>query len=274
MVPADRTRAACAQEGFRARSWRVDPLAAAARGRHGGTVSREPGTAPSPSLPRGPVLAVCAHPDDESFGLGGVLAACTAAGEATHLLCLTLGERSTLGGLAAPELAERRIAELDCAAGVLGLRSVARRTHPDGALAAVPLDALADTVVDEARRVGAASLLTFDEGGVSGHPDHEQATRAAVAAGGRMAIPVYGWALPHALAAQLARETGQPFVGRPRGAVDLVVPVDRARQWTAIRCHRSQLSGNRVLRRRLALAAPEEWLRELRPDGPGRPAAG
>jgi hypothetical protein len=42
------------------------------------------------------VLAVCAHPDDESFGLGAVLAAFTGAGAESSMLCFTHGEASTL----------------------------------------------------------------------------------------------------------------------------------------------------------------------------------
>ncbi|MHB1928237.1 MAG: PIG-L family deacetylase [Acidimicrobiales bacterium] len=49
------------------------------------------------------LLAVVAHPDDESFGLGGVLAALAATGRRVSLLCFTAGEGSTLG--ASPELA-------------------------------------------------------------------------------------------------------------------------------------------------------------------------
>ncbi len=43
------------------------------------------------------VLAVCAHPDDESFGLGATLAAFAAAGSSTAVLCFTHGEMSSLG---------------------------------------------------------------------------------------------------------------------------------------------------------------------------------
>ena len=43
------------------------------------------------------LLAVVAHPDDESFGLGGVLAALAATGRRVSLLCFTAGEGSTLG---------------------------------------------------------------------------------------------------------------------------------------------------------------------------------
>jgi len=48
-------------------------------------------------LPAWPsVLAVIAHPDDESFGLGAVIDQFTAAGTAVHILCYTHGEASTL----------------------------------------------------------------------------------------------------------------------------------------------------------------------------------
>ena len=45
------------------------------------------------------VLAVVAHPDDESFGLGALLAAFVAAGVRVSVLCLTHGEASTLHGV-------------------------------------------------------------------------------------------------------------------------------------------------------------------------------
>ena len=42
-------------------------------------------------------LAVVAHPDDESFGLGAVLSTLSRAGVTVRVLCLTHGEASTLG---------------------------------------------------------------------------------------------------------------------------------------------------------------------------------
>ena len=46
------------------------------------------------------VLAVCAHPDDESFALGALLHHLAAHGAETSVLCFTHGEASTLGPLA------------------------------------------------------------------------------------------------------------------------------------------------------------------------------
>ena len=60
-------------------------------------------------LPRaGHVLAVCAHPDDESCGLGAVLAAFSGQGARVRVLCFTCGEASTLGQAPGPEAAARK----------------------------------------------------------------------------------------------------------------------------------------------------------------------
>src|SRR5664280_261786 len=53
------------------------------------------------------VLAVCAHPDDESFGLGAALATFDESGTSTSVLCFTHGEASTLGA-DTPELGRVR----------------------------------------------------------------------------------------------------------------------------------------------------------------------
>ena len=55
-------------------------------------------------------LAVVAHPDDESFGLGAILSALSGAGVAVRVLCLTHGEASTLGSTV--NLAQVRVCEL------------------------------------------------------------------------------------------------------------------------------------------------------------------
>src|SRR3989304_5201223 len=73
------------------------------------------------------ILAALAHPDDESFGMGGTLALYAQRGVDVHLVCATRGEAGTveaehLEGYAS--IAERRVAELRCAALRLGLSGV------------------------------------------------------------------------------------------------------------------------------------------------------
>lgn len=213
------------------------------------------------------VLAVCAHPDDESFGLGAVLAALAERGTRIRVLCLTHGEASTLGPAAGQPLAQVRAAELQAAANVLGIDHVQLLAYPDGHLEDVPVAELAD-VVDGAV-ADAAALIVFDEGGVSGHLDHRRATAAAVTAADRHRLPVLAWALREAVATQLNSELGTSFVGRPDRELDIGIEVDRTRQQAAIACHLSQSRENPVLRRRLDLLGAHEhlrWLRRGRPD--------
>lgn len=205
------------------------------------------------------ITAVCAHPDDETFGLGGIIAALVEAGTGVRLVCLTCGESSTLG--AGDDLAGRRRHELTDAATALGIDEVTIKEHPDGALEQVPLDALVADIVANAG--GADALLTFDDGGITGHPDHQRATDAAVAAGRRLGVPVFGWALPEAVAATMHAEFGAPFVGRSDAELDLVLTVDRTRQQAAMACHHSQLTDNPVPQRRIDLQGDVEHLREL-----------
>lgn len=54
------------------------------------------------------VLAVVAHPDDESFGLGGLLALLSDGGVPTTVLCFTHGGASTLHGTPASARRRRR----------------------------------------------------------------------------------------------------------------------------------------------------------------------
>jgi N-acetylglucosamine malate deacetylase 2 len=121
-------------------------------------------------------------------------------------------------------------------------------------------------------RHGADGLLVFDDTGVTGHPDHQAATAAAVAAAKAAALPVLAWTIPEAIASQLKTETGAPFVGRPGDEVDLCVRVDRTRQRRAAFLHVSQLSQGAVLWRRLQLQGDCENMRWIEPGG--SPGAG
>jgi LmbE family N-acetylglucosaminyl deacetylase len=208
-------------------------------------------------------LAVLAHPDDESFGLGAVLDLLTAAGGGVAVLCFTHGEASTLRADSG-DLATTREAEFTAAARVLGLTATRLLGYPDGGLSAIPLYELAVQVREMALDVGASHLVAFDIGGVSGHPDHARATGAALAAASPLGLAVLGWTLPETVAGELNAEFGTAFTGRKTGEISLTLEVDRARQRRAIACHRSQSASNPVLWRRLELLGDCEHLRVLR----------
>lgn len=207
------------------------------------------------------VLAVCAHPDDESFGLGALLDAYRVAGARVGVLCFTAGEASTLGSV--EDLAAVRARELAAAGAVLGLLRVELLGYRDGALATVPLAELATHVRRVATELAADVLLVFDEGGITGHPDHCRATEAALLAAQDGAYRVLAWAIPKDVADRLNREFGTRFAGREEAELAMVISVDRLRQGEAIACHRSQATQNPVLWRRLELLGEREWLRIL-----------
>ena len=205
-----------------------------------------------------------AHPDDESFGLGAIVSHVTAAGAAAHILCYTHGEASTLNENRA-DLDTEREAELRHASTELGAASVTLLDYPDGRLGAIPPRELAAHAASLAARHRPDGLLVFDDTGVTGHPDHQAATRAAVQAATAAGLPVLAWALPTAIAGRLRGETGQPFTGQPPDRLDLCIRVDRTRQRRAALMHASQISPAAVVWRRLQLQGDCEHLRWLLP---------
>ena len=135
------------------------------------------------------VLAVVAHPDDESFGLGAVLEHSSGAGTRISVLCLTHGEASTVHGVAG-NLAEVRVRELAAAARILGVADLTPRDYPDGALDQYVAAARSAKLIEG---VGADGLLAFDPSGVTGHRDHAAASAAALLAAADLHLPVLGW---------------------------------------------------------------------------------
>jgi LmbE family N-acetylglucosaminyl deacetylase len=218
---------------------------------------------PGRRLPAWPaVLAVVAHPDDESFGLGAVIDLFAAGGAAVHVLCYTHGEASTLNETSA-DLHHARESELRQAGAELGVASITLLDYPDGRLSRFPADELAARAAAAAAGSGSSGVLVFDDTGITGHPDHRAATAAAVLAARHAGLPVLAWALPDAVAGRLTAETGQRFAGQPSDTVDLCVRVSRSRQRRAALLHASQISPAAVLWRRLQLQGECEHLRWL-----------
>ena len=138
-----------------------------------------------------------AHPDDETFGMGGTLAYYSRRGVETYLICATRGEvgdvdEKYLRGF--KTIADRREDELRCAAEKLGLKGVyflgyrdsgmpntADNDHPM-ALAAQPLDKVAAEIAHYFRMLQPQVVVTFDPIGGYRHPDHIAIHNATVRA--------------------------------------------------------------------------------------------
>ena len=142
------------------------------------------------------LLAVFAHPDDETFGAGGTLALYARRGVEVHLVCATRGEvgEAPPGLEGFVSIGEMRESELRCAAGILGLAGVHLLDYRDSgmegspdnahprALAAAPVAEVARPIVGLIRRIRPQVVITFDPIGGYKHPDHIAAHRAAVEA--------------------------------------------------------------------------------------------
>ena len=139
------------------------------------------------------LMAVLAHPDDESLGVGGTLVKYASEGVETYLVTATRGERGRFRGHRSDEpqhpgperLGQLREAELRAASEVLGIHDVTLLDYRDQELdAANHAEATAQIAV-HLRRTRPDVVITFGPEGAYGHPDHiaiSQYTAAALAA--------------------------------------------------------------------------------------------
>ncbi|MEP7179917.1 MAG: N-acetyl-1-D-myo-inositol-2-amino-2-deoxy-alpha-D-glucopyranoside deacetylase, partial [Pseudonocardiales bacterium] len=167
------------------------------------------------------MLLVHAHPDDESIGSGATMAYYAAAGAAVTLLTCTLGEE---GEVLIPELAQLaaneadqlgglRIGELNDAMRALGvvdhrylggpgrfrdsgMMDTPANKHPRAFWRAASepdvFDAAVAAAVEVIREVRPQVMITYDDNGDYGHPDHIMAHRVATAPAVAAADPGYG----------------------------------------------------------------------------------
>jgi N-acetyl-1-D-myo-inositol-2-amino-2-deoxy-alpha-D-glucopyranoside deacetylase len=192
----------------------------------------------------GGVLFVHAHPDDECVATGGSIARLVAEGHRVDLVTCTDGAEGEVHDPsldpeeARPRLAAIRAEELACSLGALGGGAIRHHTlgyrdsgmmgteandHPD-AFWRTDLEAATRRLVEIARAARPAAIVTYDENGNYGHPDHINAARIArdaytALAGGNDAVPRFyeiAWARERweeIIAAMTERGIPFPWVG-------------------------------------------------------------
>src|SRR4051812_2258720 len=161
------------------------------------------------------LLLVHAHPDDETIGTGATMAKYAAEGALVTLVTCTLGEEGEilepgLEHLAADRddaLGQHRIQELAAACEAMGVRDhrflggpgrwrdsgmidTAANERPECFWRA-DLDEAVRELVAIVREVRPQVVVTYDENGGYGHPDHIQANRVATAAFDKAGDPSY-----------------------------------------------------------------------------------
>jgi LmbE family N-acetylglucosaminyl deacetylase len=224
------------------------------------------------------LMAVLAHPDDESLGFGGTLVKYAAAGIETFLVTATRGESGRYrgqrdGGHPGPvALGHIREAELRAAASVLGVRELSFLGYHDQLLDQADPREAAGRIVAHLRRIRPQVVITFGPDGAYGHPDHiaiSQLTTAAVVAAADPSFTVDadgGNPSPHAVSKlyYLAwpESTWAAYQGAFRTLISSVDGIDRqavpwpdwaittvidtrdhwSTVWQAVSCHESQIA--------------------------------
>jgi len=237
------------------------------------------------------LMAVLAHPDDESLGVGGTLAKYASEGVDVFLLTATRGDagryrghRPSDDGHPGPAaLASIREHELRAAASVLGVRDVSLLEHGDQRLDSANPREVVEDIAGHLRRVRPDVVVTFGPDGAYGHPDHiaiSQFTTAAIVAAADpaftchdaegaapshsvsklyyLAWPESTWAAYQAAFRQLFSMVDgvqRQVTAWPDWAITTVIDTREfwSTVWRAISCHESQI----VAYERLKDLAPE-----------------
>jgi LmbE family N-acetylglucosaminyl deacetylase len=221
------------------------------------------------------LMAVLAHPDDESLGVGGTLAKYAAEGVETAVVTATRGQRGRFRGHREPPehpgseaLGRIREAELQAAARTLGVSDVTILDYVDQALDRAEPRRIIRDIADRYRRLQPHVVLTFPPDGAYGHPDHiaisQFATAAAIEAASSppahaisklyyLAWPQASWrAYEAAFRALVSTVDGVARHAAPWPDWAITTSIDARAHWqtvwNAVCCHESQVTAYEHLR--------------------------
>ncbi len=222
---------------------------------------------PDSNLSGRTVLAVFAHPDDESLACGGTLARLSDAGARVVLLCASLGRKGAVSDPALVpdgDLGRVRAEELRQAANVLGVAEVIILDHPDGDLRWADAPVLDTEIKSAICDYKADAVITFDDDGLYWHIDHigiHERTWDAVEALGADAPSLYFVTMPKGVMRQVVDAAVDRGWTRPGAGPWAIVPdafgllakpptvvVDVGdwvqRKLAAVLCHRTQMGAD------------------------------
>jgi len=118
-----------------------------------------------------PLVAIFAHPDDESFCAGGKLALESKKRD-IYLICITDGSSGMNDTHSKKELSQIRKNELNESAKILGIKKVFFLNYTDGCLCNSLYHEIASKIEEIIDGINAETIITFEPHGISGHIDH------------------------------------------------------------------------------------------------------
>jgi LmbE family N-acetylglucosaminyl deacetylase len=221
------------------------------------------------------LMAVHAHPDDEASGTGGLLAKCAAEGIRTVLVTCTDGRCGDAPGGVKPgeaghdpdEVIAIRQRELEESCAILGVDHLEQLGYHDsgmmgwpsneapGAFWTTPVEEAAAALTALIERYRPDVVITYDENGFYGHPDHIQTHRVTMAALASADAPskVYWTTAPRSMFEQMAQtmrdlgadwdeDPNEPPIGVPDDQVTTFVDVRAfsGKKFAALAAHASQ----------------------------------
>lgn len=197
------------------------------------------------------LVALFAHPDDESYRAGGLLALLAQNGVRIHVVTATRGEAGSKrisGADVAEPLFNIRQKELRCACQALNIQPPIVWDYPDGRLAEIEPEIITQRILLVMHEIQPQVVLSFGPDGLSGHPDHIAIGKAAAEAFQRFrkAGALYQLAVPASIAQGLG-------LNQIRAVPDsqITLAVDATSVWKekmkAIHCHATQVASSPVL---------------------------
>jgi LmbE family N-acetylglucosaminyl deacetylase len=127
----------------------------------------------------GTILGVWAHPDDEAYLSGGIMASGVKNGQRVVCMTATRGEAGfpDLESLSVDERAAIRVAELDACLALLGVTEHQWLDYRDGECGNVDVEEPVATIARMIAEVQPDTVLTFGPDGMTGHVDHVAVSR-------------------------------------------------------------------------------------------------
>jgi LmbE family N-acetylglucosaminyl deacetylase len=189
------------------------------------------------------ILFVFAHPDDESFAVGGSIVHYSSEQVTTHLYCATKGGAGKPGSpplCTLNDLPEYRAKELEKACRLLGVDHLYLRQFEDGKLEE-SCHELAEDILSFMKKINPDVVVTFPPHGISGHSDHIQVQKICYDLLSRHSIPCVQSLYYVTRETENLLSSSPPF-GHTCDQMDVIIDVNETRSQVAqaLKAHQTQ----------------------------------